>query len=502
MPESDDEPLQHIATGGVVASDQRLHEPLSAFVGPTTSGEFNTIADRLVPKGCFRLEDILFEFDSSFVKPEIAKEMPLLADLRDKHKQGDLMPPLSIFGHADPSGKDDYNKQLSGRRATAIYAMLVRDVDLWEDLFTKPFGGDDWGKKQSIEIMLTALGRLPGPGEGNESGETKDAVKAFQADKGLKVDGVAGPKTRKALYRDYMDLLCGRRLELDKEEDFLGRHKDAGGKGDFQGCGEFNPIRMFSHEENERFKKAADKTERNAQNEPNRRVMILLFAPGRRVNPDFWPCPRVKEGVAACKKRFFADADKRRSFQEERREFDKTKDTFACRFYQIISDDSPCERFLTRFHIRLYDLEGHFIASAPFELTVGNRPAIKSKADVKGFAVAQDIEIPNKVTIRWGFPPAKNEPPELVFELGMFLKIDESDREEEARRKLNNLGYSPEEALEKNVAAFQREYGHLSSPPLGENGELDDPTMTLIRNVYAGCEDDLRHTQPTKKEGA
>ena len=158
------------------------------------------------------------------------------------------------------------------------------------------------------------------------------------------MDGSAGPNTRKALYRAYMDALCGPDLVLDKTSDFLARNQDAGGKGDFQGCSEFNPLLLFSQDESAAFEAASDKTERNQENAPNRRVMILLFAAGRRVNPSVWPCPRASEGVADCKKRFFPDADVRRSFQGSRRAFEDTKDTVACRFYQIISDDSPCER--------------------------------------------------------------------------------------------------------------------------------------------------------------
>src|SRR5205823_1548209 len=73
-------------------------------------------------------------------------------------------------------------------------------------------------------------------------------------------------------------------------------------------------------------------------------VMILLFRPGSKVDPAKWPCPRVKEGTAACRKRFWSDADKKRQFQQNRREFKDTQDTFACRFYQRIADSSPCER--------------------------------------------------------------------------------------------------------------------------------------------------------------
>ena len=68
-----------------------------------------------------------------------------------------IFPPLSIFGHADPVGNDDYNKQLSGRRATAIYGLLTRDTHLWEELYSHSFGNDKWGVK-AIQIMLAELG--------------------------------------------------------------------------------------------------------------------------------------------------------------------------------------------------------------------------------------------------------------------------------------------------------------------------------------------------------
>jgi hypothetical protein len=495
MPDSKEEQSQQIISGLVVAADHRPREPLTAFVAPTVSDDFNTIRERLIPKGCFRLEDVVFEFDSSFVRPEVAKEMRYLADLREKHKEGDDMPPLSVFGHGDPVGMDDYNKQLSGRRATAVYAMLVRDVDLWEQLYTQPLGGDKWGNP-SIETMLTALDRLPETGGENSAGQTQDAVQAFQAEKGLAADGVVGPNTRKALYRDYMDLICGPRLLLEKEKDFLARHKDAGGKGDYQGCGEFNPVRMFSQEENARYEKAKDKTERNEENEPNRRVMILLFAPRRRVEPQFWPCPRVKEGTSACKKRFFPDADKRRSFQEDRREFNKTHDTYACRFYQLITDDSPCERFLASFSIRLYDLAGRFIALAPCRLTVGSRQSMALQANERGILTALDVEVPNRCHIEWGLKPQGGEEPDYVFSLHMFLSHDDLDKEDEAKQKLHNLGYPEDNELNANVRSFQEDYGHLATPPLQADGELDDRTMDLIRGVYRDSADDLRNTPP------
>ncbi len=331
------------------AAAQQGAAPLTAFVAPTTTAEFNTLGERLVPKACFKVEDLLFDFASSFIRPDMKDHLPELAGLRNEHKiqdpggGGDIFPPLSIFGHADPVGTDDFNKVLSGRRATAFYAMLVRDTDMWETLFSSPVQDDKWGTR-SIQTMLSTV-QEPISIDGIAGDETAGAVRDFQSANGLKADGDAGPVTRKALFKAYMDALCGPDLELDKTKDFLARNEDGGqGKGDFQGCSRFNPLRVFSTSEAADFAAAADKSDRNRENAPNRRVVTLLFAPGRKVNPSFWPCPRAKEGVADCKKRLFPDEKVRRNPQAAHREFDDTGDTFGCRFYQIISDDSPCER--------------------------------------------------------------------------------------------------------------------------------------------------------------
>jgi hypothetical protein len=350
---------------GTVAEDHKDAEPLTVFAAPATGTEFNTLGERLVPKACFKVEDILFGFGSSFIRPELKDHLPKLTKLRDEHKVQGLLPPLSIFGHTDPVGDDDFNKVLSGRRAIAFYAMLVRDVEIWESLFTPPVHDDNWGTR-SIQTMLSTV-QEPIEIDDTVGNETHAALRSFQEANGLAVDGTAGPTTRKALFLAYMDALCGPNLLLDKGTDFLGRNADPAGKGDFQGCSEFNPLLLFSEGEAAAFAAAGDKNRRNQENAPNRRVTILLFAPGRRVRPAVWPCPRASEGVAACKKRFFPDGDERRSFQAQRRTFEDTKNTFACRFYQLISDDSPCERVkpvsTISVFIRLEQSEADAVAS-------------------------------------------------------------------------------------------------------------------------------------------
>jgi len=143
-----------------------------------------------------------------------------------------------------------------------------------------------------------------------------------------------------------------RRLEL-KAVDFLAAGTGSGGKGDFQGCGEFNPIMLFSKEEEKEFAKQENKEARNDENAPNRRVVIFLFRPGVHVSPDDWPCPKAKDGVGACKKRFWSDGEKRRGnrLPDQRREFEQSRDTFACRFYDRLATHSPCEAILRGVHI-------------------------------------------------------------------------------------------------------------------------------------------------------
>jgi hypothetical protein len=160
---------------------------------------------------------------------------------------------------------------------------------------------------------------------------------------------------RKDLFRRYMEDLCGPELKLEKQ-DFLGHGDDAGGKGDFQGCSELNPVLIFSQKDQTDFEQDKDKTKRNKENAPNRRVVVLIFRKGSRVDPSKWPCPRVNEGVAGCRKRFWSDGEKRRSTRlpDKPRKFEETKNTFACQFYHRLVEQSPCEVILKTFEIRLY----------------------------------------------------------------------------------------------------------------------------------------------------
>ena len=319
------------AAGGVTA-DHPAATLLPVLVSPSTGDKGkNTIRMELIPVGCWKLEDVRFAFGSTFLLPSTKQEFAELSALLKRHPKA----PLSVFGHADPVGDDVFNKALSGRRAESVYAVLIRDTDRWEQLYQDGGSSEGWGTR-SIQEMLTALGHDPGPIDGVSGPKTKAGVKSFQkAAGGLTIDGAAGPMTREKLFGAYMDFLCQDKLT---KADFFGQGKDAGGKGDYQGCGEFNPAMVFSQAESQ----SQSTEERNRENSINRRVLILLFRPGTPPSSK-WPCPRASEGVAGCQKRLWSDAAVRRNPQAVRRKFADTLDTFGCRFYHRLTIASPCE---------------------------------------------------------------------------------------------------------------------------------------------------------------
>jgi peptidoglycan hydrolase-like protein with peptidoglycan-binding domain len=410
------------------------------------------------------------------VKPESALEFRRFVALwkRTGH------PTVSVFGHADPVGDDNYNKQLSGRRATAVYAVFTRNVDLWEELYANNVSGDSWGFR-SLQSMLGALGFDAGPPTGATNARTDAAVRAFQTDQHLKVDGIVGAKTRHELYLAYMEFLCRDEAEQPFKlapGDFLGAGQDAKGKADRQGCSEFNPLFVFSKAQNKELSAPSRKAERDETNQPNRRVLIFLFPTGTHVAPEAWPCPRTSEGVSACKRRFWPDGDVRRNPQEQLREYATTHNTFACLFYDGMARRSPCEILRKTLTARLLDADKQAIGGARYRLTVGTHEVRENVADDSGRLTESDVLAPSKVTLEWG---AAEEITRLggAFPYQAVIALDlVGDDEADARKRLHNLGYAVASDLGPAVQEFQQDYG------LTPSGDLDDPTKSRLTLVH------------------
>jgi hypothetical protein len=356
--------------GGIAAKHpNRFSLPL--LIAPThkeKADAFNTLRHSLVTVACKDVPDAHFEFDSSFVGPASADAFKALSRTVFRHPDC----PLAIWGHADPEGELDYNKWLSERRAEAVYAVLIRDTDTWERLFSsKPARGqaigDVWGDK-AIRIMLETVGI---PYDETAKDPLADAVKRYRESLGeTNASGKHDAPLRKMLFLQYMQAICRTEHDLPyalAKKDFLG---EGGDFGPFQGCSEFNPQIILAKAESDHYKKqgAKGKEPRHAANRDTRRVMIFLFAPGTKLDPDpkKWPCPRAKEGIQRCLDHRWSDHKDRlnKQYPLRRRRFGKQvrnetdrmsrpEMTFGCRFYHGLAQRSPCERDLQMYAIQL-----------------------------------------------------------------------------------------------------------------------------------------------------
>lgn len=354
-----------IGVTGVLPIREILEYPVATSTDQETK---NTILLPIIPVACWKLEDMCFDFDQVFIRKHTKHAFEQFADLRKEYPQA----PISLFGHADPVGNDVYNKKLSEMRAKAVYGVLTRKAHVWEDIY----------EAKHLQEKLESVGHSPGP-----------------------IDGIVGSKTKAAIL-SYMDHLCGK-FKL-RDADFLGEGSCA-----YQGCSEFNPVRMFSRQLNEYFKKEDLKEERDLENHSNRRVLAFLFKPGTKMDRSRWPCPSAAEGIVPCKKRFWPDAQRRREFQATGREYHglrpssgdvpsrrysslahfyletldeddsqvehkfaykTTDDTIACRFYDQLAHLSPCERPGEMLYIDtlLYDKTGAPVEDADYRISIGD----------------------------------------------------------------------------------------------------------------------------------
>ena len=480
--------------GGITGKHSNAHAP-ELRVGSKTEDQLNNIVLRLVPIACFRVDDIRFGFDSSFLtsdpsQNDIRKELQLLVDLLEANPDS----PLSVFGHADPVGNDDYNKALSGRRATVIYALLIASTEpdtaakLWQGVAKT----ENWGSDQRQQMQ--SLTELP--------------------------DGTSDTD----LFKAYMQKLVPPGLKIAKEN-FLAQGKDSKGKGDYQGCSEFNPQLIFSQTKNDAFEKDPDKTARDDANSINRRVIVLLFQKGSKVEPDVWPCPRATEGARDCRLRFFPNGDSRRSrrLPDQDRKFDDKQDTFACRFYQLKVTDSPCETAMTLVKIRLFDAQSRPLPFAPCVITeTGQNPravratgappspagtyagtapgAFSGGNKEEGIVTLRVQNLPATANLRWSRPKATEgtsaplpDPKDLddfEFHMDVTVDIPDADPQAAARSRLKNLGYdtNPDKkkvvpGLGDPIEAFQRDYKPQFAD-LNVNGALDQPTIDDSKSAH------------------
>jgi outer membrane protein OmpA-like peptidoglycan-associated protein len=74
--------------------------------------------------------DVLFDFDKASLRPDALPMLDKVAALIDAQKP----PSVSIEGHTDAKGDDDYNKRLSEQRAESVRTYLVERRQVAPDL--------------------------------------------------------------------------------------------------------------------------------------------------------------------------------------------------------------------------------------------------------------------------------------------------------------------------------------------------------------------------------
>ena len=270
-----------------------------------------------------------------------------------------------------------------------------------------------------------------------------------------------------------------------QKTDCLARGADKDGKGDYQDCSEFNPILMFSVEEDKEVKKPGTKPAWDEANAPNRRVVILLFQAGARVDPVNGLCPKAKDQrAAAWEARVFPDHKVRRQFPELRHEYEKTNDTCACRFYDRLVSDSP--KMTKYWLLRILEAGSEAlekrkaVANTPFIVTAagGASPEIRGSTDALGILRIQVFD--EVCTMKLEIAGRR-----IVIDASSAVMVDLGD-DEPARRRLVNLGYGRSNVLKWSAAETDRLFRQFQTDRAITQITADPTTRAEIKKVH-GC---------------
>lgn len=156
-----------------------------------------------------------------------------------------------IFGHTDKAGPEQLNKDLSERRAKAIYALFTQDDAAWEELWMGSKDTKDWKEKwgpYEAKHMLNTLGVRDRDDHVLVENDLLDqaygqALKRFQRgdfpdrpdeQAPLPETGKLDKDTRKALFLAYAKLVSRKPVDKDKLSKV--------GSAPYMGCGLFNPL--------------------------------------------------------------------------------------------------------------------------------------------------------------------------------------------------------------------------------------------------------------------
>jgi outer membrane protein OmpA-like peptidoglycan-associated protein len=197
--------------GSYTASAAVDHPPMSGsapatvVAGQTTRAEIHLRSGPPVAHAFV----VHYWFDKAFIEPCLRGVLRDAAAYAQAHPDQKML----IVGHTDLAGSATYNQSLSERRARGAYAYLTAGrahdaaIAEWDQL--RRLGSaqtrlaDNWGVRE-YQLLLAGLGYYGGPVDEIHGPLTDAAVRNFQTDHALSVDGVVGDQTWLALIDAYL----------------------------------------------------------------------------------------------------------------------------------------------------------------------------------------------------------------------------------------------------------------------------------------------------------
>jgi len=403
---------------------------------------------------CNELSGVHFAFGRSFVLESALDTLSVIAAavVEDDNRRA------MIFGHTDTAGDEALHKELSERRAKALFAILTHDPDAWEELWTGSADGprfkEQWGVKEA-QHLLNALGVPDDQGEalvedGIEGSSTKQALERFQRGDydgalagrtALAETGRADRATRRELLLSYASLVT--RVPLPKE-----RFSPIG-NASFMGCGEYNPV--------------SD----HARDEASRRAVVFVF--DAAAEPQNLPCkPRA---LGPCRSTGGVDHPPAESPADGK--------PYRCAIYREVAKSCPCVQGEELMHlaVQLHDRDYNPVPETHYALVLdGERHHGTTDSDGVLHAAVRKSQLAFAVT----YQPA-NERTQITLQAQVFPpELDET--EQALLQKIRNLGFfrtGDSEAFA--IRKFQDAHKNLA-----RTGRLDGATEAALRDIDEG----------------
>jgi hypothetical protein len=383
-----------------------------------------------------RLKGMFFDTNKSFLLPASTAVFERLREVYADNDPSELL----VVGHTDTTGEPSVNDPLSLERAEKTVAFLKDDVDTWLAMYeTSVPEKRRWGSDEDQAMVFSMPDFATRPPD-------EEPLRWFQRTRSLKIDGIAGPETRRQLITEYM-ALDG--VSLGGDEPAFDIQVTA------HGCGENFPLDETGEELDE-----APVASREDQ--VDRRVELFFFDKEFGIVP---PAPGKNSPKGSPE------------YPEWRK-----------RAEQSVDLDADPQDVL---EVRLHDAGSNPLPRASCVASNGEEVLSALEADEDGFIRLRLPPVcPTQIRLRYG-PAGSTEPFPFVCEL--IADCESGGEAEQDRQRLHNLGYSFDWEFEAAAARFQTDYevDHQPEPVGLIDGALPPASRARLAQIFEECDASL-----------